>query len=343
MSGSALTATVGRAQAASGPTAEGRRHNVAPSPWCGAKTTTVQPAPPACSATGTSCTDLGFRAIARDGHGTSRRSPSPKIVSTSRDVTNCGICGRPAGETWRQDRRRHHAGWLSSPFGPRSGVSTAVASGRLVDDATGGFLRQEGSIDDEPRTRTTSTMAARDGHGGCGGGHRWLSPSPPRAPVPQPRPPTRTRRHALTGSTTRRRSWSTASDRATCGPIWSSSSRSRTPIRRRRASVPQFGGARLQGLGRLRGRRHEGSGLHGDVAGVQVRLLQLGRGPCDAGGFADSVLVRARRISPLGSPGRRPGSCNPRAARSCRRRRPRARPAAARPPTSPGSPRAISP
>ena len=51
----------------------------------------------------------------------------------------------------------------------------------------------------------------------------------------------------------------------------------------------------------------------------------------------------ARRISPLGSPGRRPGSCNPRVARSCRRRRPRARPAAARPPTSPGSPRATLP
>ena len=35
--------------------------------------------------------------------------------------------------------------------------------------------------------------------------------------------------------------------------------------------------------------------------------------------------------------------CNPRAASSCRRRRPPARPAAARPPTSPGSPRATSP
>ena len=63
---------------------------------------------------------------------------------------------------------------------------------------------------------------------------------------------------------------------------------------RRRASVPQLGGARLQGLGRLRGRRHEGSGLRRDVAGVQVPLLQLRRDPGDARGVADTAFVRAR-------------------------------------------------
>ena len=61
----------------------------------------------------------------------------------------------------------------------------------------------------------------------------------------------------------------------------------------RRSPVPQFGGARLQGLGRLRGRRHESSGLRRDVAGVQVRLLQLRRGPDDAGGVADAAFVWA--------------------------------------------------
>ena len=62
----------------------------------------------------------------------------------------------------------------------------------------------------------------------------------------------------------------------------------------RRPPVPQFGGARLQGLGRLRGQRHESSGLRRDVAGVQVPLHQLRRGPGDAGGVADAAFVWAR-------------------------------------------------
>jgi hypothetical protein len=48
---------------------------------------------------------------------------------------------------------------------------------------------------------------------------------------------------------------------------------------RRWASVAQFWRAWLQGLSRLRGRRHESSGLRRDVAGVQVPLLQLRRDP----------------------------------------------------------------
>ena len=63
---------------------------------------------------------------------------------------------------------------------------------------------------------------------------------------------------------------------------------------RRRPPVPQFGRARLQGLGRLRGRRHESSGIQRDVAGIQVPLPQLRRGAGVAGGVADAAIVRAR-------------------------------------------------
>ena len=114
---------------------------------------------------------------------------------------------------------------------------------------------------------------------------------------------------------------------------------------RRRPPVPQLGGARLQGLGRLRGRRHESSGLRRDVAGVQVPLLQLRRDPGDAGGVADAAFVRARHgLQPW--TGRR---FDDREAPTRGRHR-RARDADAqlgqrlrRPPTSPGSSRATSP
>ena len=88
-----------------------------------------------------------------------------------------------------------------------------------------------------------------------------------------------TRRRVPTGSTTRQRNSSTVSPRTTSGPTWSSSSRSPTPIRALTGTRPATRGARLQGLGRLRGRRYEGSGLRRDVAGVQVPLLQLRRDP----------------------------------------------------------------
>ena len=221
----------------------------------------------------------------------------------------------------------------------------AVASGGLVDNDAGGFLRQEGSITMSPghgRRRgwrlALATAAALAITGAC--------PWSPRAPMPQPRP-----RDANPTACAHRVN-NTPQKLVDCvnkDDLWA-----------HMVKFQQIADANPGADGHpSRNSGEPGYKASADyvadvmrAAGYDVTLQEykfhyfsfVGT-PVMREDVADAAVVRGSgRTSTLArSPVRRPRSCSPRAASSCRRRPPPARPAAARPPTSPGSSRATSP